>query len=119
MPHSDSAFVSFMNTFDNCTLTVGYHGDFHPKTVEVPANYSLMNNKLLEKDELFRVPLGDNISWTIEYSGSECEGKGLPSSVEFPLSKETASSIILFKINQFISPIFRSTLWLLARPGLS
>uniref|UniRef100_A0A914I3P5 Uncharacterized protein n=1 Tax=Globodera rostochiensis TaxID=31243 RepID=A0A914I3P5_GLORO len=98
LPEPGHAFVSFINTFDDCSMNITYLGDSVTTKDSVNwrtlhGNQSLENSKLIGRRELFSVPLGNN-SWTVDYRGGECsdvDGMDLPKRLD--LRVDTGRSI--------------------------
>lgn len=99
MPQPGHAFVSFMNTFDHCNLTIKYGN----KEAMLSANQSLVNNRLLNENQLFRVPTRENVSWTIEYMGEDCADEKLPKNMQFTLYEETIHFVAITSNGAFIA----------------
>ncbi|KAL3077662.1 hypothetical protein niasHT_039454 [Heterodera trifolii] len=99
LPPPGHAFVSFINTFDDCSMNITYTGPSSaPSAADdsvvnwrtLHANQSLENSKLLGREELFSVPLGNN-TWTIDYRGGECadlDGLDLPKRLNMRFNTE-------------------------------
>uniref|UniRef100_A0A1I8AW98 Oligopeptide transporter 1 n=1 Tax=Steinernema glaseri TaxID=37863 RepID=A0A1I8AW98_9BILA len=74
VPPSNTAFVSIINVFPNCNVSVG--NNMIGGIVSVPANNSLIEDKVKKIDQLYRFNVGSksNVTFTFTYNGAECFG---------------------------------------------
>uniref|UniRef100_A0A1I7XVU5 Oligopeptide transporter 1 n=1 Tax=Steinernema glaseri TaxID=37863 RepID=A0A1I7XVU5_9BILA len=72
IPADNTAFVSIINMFPNCNVNVS--SDDMSRTVL--SNTSLIDDKVLEKQQLFRLTVGNkkSVPFTFVYYGPECFG---------------------------------------------
>ncbi|TMS38712.1 hypothetical protein L596_005373 [Steinernema carpocapsae] len=74
IPANNVAFVSVINAFpENCNLTITNNA-LPDHIVYLQANHSLVEDKVVGRDELYRFTVGHskNITFNITYNGTEC-----------------------------------------------
>ncbi|KAK0400132.1 hypothetical protein QR680_003371 [Steinernema hermaphroditum] len=74
IPAHDTSFVSIINAFPNCGVTVTNDMMPHGNAVFIPANTSLIEDKVKAIDELYRFKVGSkkNVTFIFTYNGTDC-----------------------------------------------
>ncbi|KAI1732157.1 POT family domain-containing protein [Ditylenchus destructor] len=74
-PSDGNGFVSIMNGFDKCNITVAVKGNTNILPVNLSANMTLVNDNTKsdpkERKQMFELPAGDT-TWSISYNGFDC-----------------------------------------------
>ncbi|KAI1707693.1 POT family domain-containing protein [Ditylenchus destructor] len=103
LPQASKAFVSVMNTFDNCDINVTViDADGNFMTAMVARNSSLISNKLINRTELFDVKAG-HIALSVDYVSPECQSPPIPQNISYEVESEEIHYIYVGNMGTFIA----------------
>ncbi|KAI1703001.1 POT family domain-containing protein [Ditylenchus destructor] len=108
LPSEGNGYVSIMNGFDKCNITVAVKGNTNISPVNLGANMTLVNDNTKsdpkERRQMFELPAGDT-TFSISYIGSDCHAVqlNLPAEVTYKVVDGATTYLFVGPLGTFYS----------------
>ncbi|KAI1697354.1 POT family domain-containing protein [Ditylenchus destructor] len=108
LPSVGNGYVSIMNGFANCNITVGVNGNTKITPVHLGANMTLVNDNTKsdpkERRQMFELPAGDT-TFSISYMGFNCNAAqlNLPTEVTYKVVDGATTYLFVGPLGTFYS----------------